>query len=127
MVWSVPKHPEATASQTHSPVVQNKTLFPLGLALIELSLCRTITALRITEDENSDEEVALLKTANRCLKHVYVESGTRYGGVVQQCLSWNHTLETNLDSEVFQEKFFQYIILPLLDDVDDFDGRQRAG
>lgn len=127
LVWSISNCPDATASHTNSSVVRNKTLFPLGLALIELSLCRTITALRIPEDENPDNEVALLKTANRCLGHVYVESGTRYGDVVQQCLSWPHTRETNLDNEVFQDTFFQYIISPLLDDVEDFDGCQLAG
>lgn len=111
------------ASRTLSSVIRNETLFPLGLALIELSLCRTITALRISEDENPDEEVALLKTANRCLNHVYVESGTRYGDVVHQCLFWSHTRETDLDSEELQDTVFRHIISPLLDNVEDFDGR----
>lgn len=93
------------------------------MTLIELSLCRTITALRIAEDENPDEEVVLLKTVNRCLDHVYMESGTRYGDVVQQCLSWSHTRETNLDNVEFQDTVFRHIISPLLDDVEDFDGR----
>lgn len=82
LMWSFSRRPEVMADRGLSSVVQNETLFPLELALIELSLCRTIIALQISEDEDPDEEVELLKTANRCLDHVYVESGTRYGDVV---------------------------------------------
>lgn len=125
LVLSISERPEATVGPTLSSVIRNRTLFPLGLALIELSLCRTITALKIPEDENPDEEVTLLKTANRCLNHVYVESGSRYGDVVQQCLFWSHTPETNLDCEELQDLFFQHIMVPLQNDVKDFDGRVR--
>ncbi|KAB8229664.1 uncharacterized protein BDW43DRAFT_314699 [Aspergillus alliaceus] len=106
-----------------SSVIRNETLFPLGLVLIELSLCRSIVDLRIPEDENSDEEVTLLKTANRCLDYVYTESGTRYGDVVQQCFSWPHTRKMDIDNEEFQAAVFHYIISPLLDDVEDFGGK----
>lgn len=125
LLWNVSRPPEAMASSTLSSVIRNEALFPLGLALIELSLCRTITALRVPEDENPDEEVVLLKVANRCLDHVFLESGTRYGCVVQQCLSWSHTRETNMNNEEFQDTVFRHIISPLLDDVEDFEGRSR--
>lgn len=70
LLWSVSKSPEATASQTVSSVIRSQTLFPLGLALVELSLCRTMIGLHVHEDENPDEQVALPKTANRYLRDV---------------------------------------------------------
>lgn len=125
LMWNVLIHPEATTSHTPSSVIRHETLFPLGLALIELSLGRTITALRIPEDENPDEKVALLKTANRCIDFVYGDSGAIYGDVVQKCLFWSHTRETDLDSEESQDTVFRHIISPLLVVVKNFDKPAR--
>ena len=123
VIWSILYRQEKPACQSSSvSVVGNETLFPLGLALTELSLCRTIAALQTPEDENPDEQVTALKTARRYLDHVYSESGTRYGDVVQQCLFWSHTGNTTMDNEDFQIAVYHHIVRPLLDDVRNFDG-----
>ncbi|KKA19893.1 hypothetical protein T310_6123 [Rasamsonia emersonii CBS 393.64] len=108
---------------THSSLIRNEVLFPLGLALVELSLCQTIPALRAPEDSDPDEDTADLKTASRLLKYVYDESGMRYGDVVEQCLFWRGGREAKPDDEDFQEKVFNSIISPLLEDLSNFDGK----
>lgn len=120
LISGVSPSQETPTSSISSSVIRNKTLLPLGLALIELSLCRSMNALRIPEDENPDNEVTFLKTASRCLDYVYSESGTSYGDVVQRCLFWSQTRDTELDSEEFQTAVFENIVLPLLDDMKNF-------
>ncbi|RJE20797.1 hypothetical protein PHISCL_06866 [Aspergillus sclerotialis] len=117
LTWGISGQGDGSTCQKTSSVIRSETLFPLGLALIELSLCRVITALRKPEDENPDEEVTVLKTAHRCLDYVYLESGTRYGDVVQRCLFWSHTRDTELDNDESLAAVFQHIVSPLIEDL----------
>ncbi|KIX96001.1 uncharacterized protein Z520_08256 [Fonsecaea multimorphosa CBS 102226] len=123
---------EITTSATTAPIsrsttttlIRNDVLFPLGLALIELSLCQTISSLRAAEDDDCVEANANLKTASRVLDHVYSESGGRYGDVVAKCLFWSETRISKIDEE-FQQLVFQNIVSPLLEDLKDFEGKSR--
>lgn len=125
LTWSIRDRRGESIRRSSSSVIRSETLFPLGLALIELSLCHAISALRIPEDESPEHEVTALKTAHRNLDHVYMESGARYGDVVQRCLFWSHSRDTGLDSEESQAAVFQYIVLPLFDDMRVFDCPSR--
>lgn len=120
LTWGISDQGDRPEFPKTSSVIRSETLFPLGLALIELSLCRAITALRKPEDENPDEEVTVLKTAHRCLDFVYLESGTRYGDVVQRCLFWSHTRDTELENDESLAAVFQHIVSPLIEDLKDF-------
>ncbi|KAJ0422339.1 hypothetical protein BJY00DRAFT_280750 [Aspergillus carlsbadensis] len=113
---------QRVGSPVISSVVTSRVLFPLGLSLIELSFCRSFSALQRPEDDNPEEAVSLLKTANRCLEAVSSESGSRYGTVVQRCLYWSETRETDPDDETFQAAFYRLILTPLLDVIRAFDG-----
>lgn len=126
--WHVLSSPEDsnTSTQLHrttTALIRNEILFPLGLVLLELSLCQTISALHAPEDDDPVEAVAKLKTASRHLQDVYCESGTRYGDVVDKCLFWSGTRDAKLDDEEFQRNVFDTIVMPLLDDVRAFEGR----
>ncbi|KAJ5697545.1 hypothetical protein N7488_011229 [Penicillium malachiteum] len=56
-------------------LIQSDILFPLGLVLIELSLCQTLEALRMPEDDDNVEADMNLKTATRLLPVVGAQSG----------------------------------------------------
>ena len=109
-----------------SSTITSKVLFPLALALIELSLGRPFSALKRPEDENPEEVVTLLKTANRCISSVSEESGERYGMVVRRCLHWSETKETDPDDEQFRAAFYNLVVAPLMDIMAAFDGSSMA-
>ncbi|KAK2805520.1 hypothetical protein FQN50_006144 [Emmonsiellopsis sp. PD_5] len=109
-----------------SALIRNEILFPLGLALVELSLCETIAALRTPEDEDRLEAVADLKTASRVLDEVRDESGDMYRDVVDKCLNWPGPRNAQLDDEEFHASVFENIVLPLLKGLGDFEGRALA-
>ncbi|KAJ5708608.1 hypothetical protein N7488_008409 [Penicillium malachiteum] len=99
----------------------NELLSPLGLALIELSLCRPFTYPHSPNDQTVDEISTLFEMARNWTYDVSCESGPRYGDVVQQCLFWTKTRELDMESEEFQASVFQYIIKPLVEDFNQFD------
>ena len=112
-------------SQKGSALIRNEILFPLGLALVELSLCQTISALKGPEDDDPVEAVANLKTASRYLQDVYCESGTTYGDVVTQCLFWLGPCDRELDDEDFHATVFDAVVAPLIDNLMVFQGQPR--
>lgn len=114
--------PMSQQNSTSTHLIRNEILFPLGLALVELSLGQTIASLRKPEDDDPVEVVSKLKTASRHLLDVRNESGMRYEEVVDKCLLWPDRKDTNLDNEQFQRMMLDSIILPLLEDLKYFDG-----
>ncbi|KIV77085.1 hypothetical protein PV11_08920 [Exophiala sideris] len=111
---STPKIPTST-------LIGNRFLFPLGLALIELSLCQTISSLRAPEDDDAIEENVKLKTASRLLDYLYNEFGGSYCDVVTKCLRWSETRTSEIDDK-FQLLVFQNIVSPLFEALRVFDG-----
>ncbi|KIA75516.1 hypothetical protein HK57_00015 [Aspergillus ustus] len=109
---------------SHSPLIRNETLFSLGLILVELSLCQTLEALRMSEDTDGLETVTYLKTAARCLPAVEMESGLKYGEVLNYCLFGLCAVGMTLDNELFQAEVCQTVISPLVENPRDFDGRR---
>ncbi|CAG8930098.1 unnamed protein product [Penicillium salamii] len=102
--------------------ISNDILFPLALALIELSLGRSICTLHWPEDRDSSEEVSHFNTATRLLKTVYWESGSNYGDVVNECLYWSRSKGEGFEDPHFDESVFDMIVSPLLKDFDYFEG-----
>jgi hypothetical protein len=98
----------------------NELLFPLGLVLIELSLCRPMTYLHTPNNESQDDISMLFEKARNWIYDVSCESGPNYGDVVQQCLFWTKTREVDIASKEFQAAVFQYIIKPLVEDFNLF-------
>lgn len=83
-----------------SALIQNEILFPLGLILVDLSLCRPLEVLRAPVDHDENEAKANLKTAARLLQYVESQSGPLYVDVVERGLFWRwkagFTLEDGL-------------------------------
>lgn len=93
-------------------------LLPLGLALVELSLGKSLHTLLEVEDKNQVTLVSKFKTASWVVKMVYMESGTNYADAVNSCLSWSGVC---LDRK-FEERVFDTVVSPLLKDLVNFEG-----
>ena len=107
--------------------IRNESVFALGCVLIELSLKQNLHDRRLQEDIDSVDVVTELNTALRLVEEVYGESGTRYGDVVDRCLTcpFNRNLRNfSLDNDDFHEDVFEYIYIPLRQDYEDFTSTQ---
>ncbi|KAL3475862.1 hypothetical protein BJX99DRAFT_270848 [Aspergillus californicus] len=105
-----------------SPLVRNRILFPLGLALTELSLRKSITSLRIPQDKQGNEDSTRFITAFRVLNRVQQESGSNYRDAVHSCLCWSGVDPPCLEDEEFEGRVFHTIVAPLLNDLAHFEG-----
>jgi hypothetical protein len=126
VLWNVGSELDAWSLCRDKPtfsLIQSEILFPLGLVLVELSLCQTLEALRIPEDDDRVEAYENLKTATRLLQVVEEQSGAEYEKVVRRCLLWPGTKESTLESEQIQDEIFQLIISPLVENLRNFEGR----
>ena len=113
-----PKSPLSRAQQARS-----ETLLTLGLALVELCFGRTLEKMQIPEDVDQNETLTRLKTATRKRDEVYNESGGHYGDVVRRCLDCPFDVrDASLDDEKFEQAVFDYVVTPLIEDVEVFDG-----
>ncbi|RHZ55166.1 uncharacterized protein CDV56_105901 [Aspergillus thermomutatus] len=105
--------------------IQNEILLPLAVALIELSLGKTISALCRPEDQDPSESQLRFNTATRVLRNVYYESGSNYGDVVKECLYWSRNKGERFEDPQFDESVLTTVVFPLLKDLDYFDGISR--
>jgi hypothetical protein len=122
VVCDIAGEPRMDENQESSPLIRSEVLFPLGLILVELSLCRNLESLRTLEDDDALETVANFKTAARYLPVVEMESGLRYGQVVKWCLFGPDTVDTTLEDEIMQEKIFENVVACLLENLWNFSG-----
>ena len=107
-------------------MVRNEILLALGLTLVELCFGRTLTDMRRPEDINGEETATRLATATRLHSRVYDEMGIPYGDVVRRCLFQLFDVrELSLDIEEVQQKVFDDVVTPLVDDLNNFNGTLR--
>lgn len=116
--WSMCKGKDKASS----PLIQSDILFPLGLVLVELSLCQTLETLRTPDDEDRMEACSDLKTAARFVNLVEQQSGAEYKKVVKTCLFWPGNEEFDLDNEEMQDDMLRLIISPLVENLRIFEG-----
>lgn len=101
-------------------------LFPLAMALIELSLGQTISALYRPEDRDATDDLTQLKITARVLPAVYRESGSNYGDVVKECLYWSNSKGVAFEDDKFEESVFESVVSPLIKDLAYFEGLSRV-
>ncbi|CAI7633069.1 unnamed protein product [Penicillium viridicatum] len=126
VLWNVGRELDSWSLCRDKPafsLIQSEILFPLGLVLVELSLCQTLEALRMPEDDDPVEAYVNLKTATRLLQVVVEQSGAEYERVARRCLLWPGTKDSTLESEQMQDEIFQLIISPLVENLRSFEGR----
>ncbi|KAL3473402.1 hypothetical protein BJX99DRAFT_261331 [Aspergillus californicus] len=110
------------AAPLPSNKLQNEVLLPLAVALIELSLGKTISAMYREDDQHPSEAQVRFNTATRVLMDVYYESGSNYGDVVKECLYWSRGRGEQFGDPLFDESVFDTVVSPLLKDFDYFEG-----
>ncbi|KAL2827767.1 hypothetical protein BDW59DRAFT_143806 [Aspergillus cavernicola] len=125
LAWQVLERPctscrDASASH-YTSQMRHPVLFPLALALIELSLGQPFSELprpryRSTRTSSGPQDAADFLTK------VYCESGRNYGDAVKECLYWPPSKGGEFDDHKFQESVFETIIFPLLKDFNYFEG-----
>lgn len=103
--------------------IRGVPLFALGLALIELCFGEPFANLKEPEDDDQIDIISDRKTASRLLPFVSKESGLRYGNVVQRCIDCPFNVRVaGLDNPEFRDAVFEHIVIPLMDDLKEFDG-----
>lgn len=126
IMWDVPGGVGSQSmckNKKPSVLVRNEVLFPLGLTLVELSLCQNLDDLYMPEDHDIVPAHTSLKTALRYLHVVGAESGVDYANVVDKCLRWHGSGEESLEDEAFQERVFRDIIVPLMQELSHLEGK----
>lgn len=103
------------------PDVRDNPLLPLGLALVELSLGKRLSAFCAPEDEHQEPLVTKFRAASRLIKKVHLESGTHYADAVHTCLHWP-SVSSLFNESKFEERVFDSIVSPLLKDLVNFEG-----
>ena len=108
-------------------MIRNEILLALGLTLVELCFGRTLTDMRKPGDINAGETTSRLATAARRHGRVYDEMGIAYGDAVRRCLfPLFDVRELNLEIEEVQQKVYDDVVRPLMDDLNNFDGVSRV-
>lgn len=111
-------------SQWDGPI-QNRSLFALGILLIELCLERPFADLRTAM---SSEKQGLITAsdydiANALLDNVANEYGDWYSSVVRRCIRCTFDTEKlDLDDDEFRKAVYKGVVLPLEDDLKNFRG-----
>ncbi|KAK6834322.1 hypothetical protein PG987_009016 [Apiospora arundinis] len=124
-------HPEASSavdeklepSDPFPTLVHNKTLFALGVLLIELCLGKPFEQLRreyhygsLSAAFGMGIPVNDYEIANQYVDKVYLEAGDFYGHAVQRCIRCEfpgRDITKNFQFEQFRRDFFSYVIAPV--------------
>lgn len=114
--------PTSATPQSFAP---NKTLFTLGVVLIEIAFNKPIEELaaEIGEAGRLKADLASFVTAIRLHEQVEGLMGPRYQHAVKGCLSCDFGLnapEADLNSVAFRQKFLENVIVPLEESMDFF-------
>lgn len=102
---------------------KNNILLPLGCALMELSLAKPLGSIIALRNENLDQD-NITNMVLPLISKVYLESGTQYGDAVESCLSRTTTNPMG-QQEMVNERVFDRIIAPLLNDLVNFEGGHK--
>ena len=122
---AIKKSADAVAEDFLSSQIINKTLFALGIVLIELCLNKTFenlhAALNDQQEEVSPQGIAdVYQTAISHIDAVYSKGGTQYGYVVQRCLKCEFGVQDSqkqLDFDAFRGLVYEGVVAPLEEDL----------
>lgn len=111
------------AGELRSSLIRNRTIFALGILLVELCLDKSFEQLR-HETFTSDIAASLglgttpddYDIANLQVQKVYLEAGDDYGYAVQRCLRCEfpgRDVTKNFRFDHFRRDFFSYVVAPI--------------
>lgn len=115
---------DAAANRFLGHHIINRTLFALGVMLIELCLNRPFEDLRLVTDPQCQPNIIDdYQTANSMIDDVYRKGGDNYGYVVQRCLRCEFGVrdsQKRLDSDTFRCFVYEGVLLPLREDYEKY-------
>lgn len=110
-----------------SSQIVNKSLFALGIVLIELcfnkpfeDLCAEAKDPEVTPSEALLDTADIYGMATSLIDDVYNEQGTQYGHVVQRCLKCEFGIQSSrkqLDLDTFRALVYEGVLAPLEEDL----------
>ena len=107
-------------------MIRSDVLLALGLTLVELCFGKTLAEIWKPDDVGETETATRLRTATRLHNRVYDEMGIPYGDVVRRCLFQLFDVrELSLEIEEVQQKVFELVVMPLVEDLNNFNGELR--
>ncbi|MCJ1423360.1 hypothetical protein MMC29_001243 [Sticta canariensis] len=126
---TLPRRP--TDESSPSPEVRNKSIFALGILLIELWFGQPLEDLRKPEDFGSHSQVNHVTdfaTARRLSEIIYREAGDWYGDAVRRCIYCEFDQRHNsLDSQALKEAVHRGVVTPLEKNLTSFCGGKLEG
>ena len=96
-------------------VVKNRSLFALGVALLELSYGAPLSTRRTAED--LEDDFTQYRTASRLTKKIQSDELPRFASVVGKCMyPTPENCDFSFANEGFRRRYFQEVVLPLRED-----------
>ncbi|RSL99814.1 hypothetical protein CEP52_009471 [Fusarium oligoseptatum] len=111
--------PLSSTTRDFSRLIPNKTIFKLGVILIELCLKTPFEELRHDESKGQSVSAPILDQYNTAidrLDDVYLEAGDSYGNAVQRCIksSFQGSDSTKrFNIEQFRIQFYNTVVAPV--------------
>ena len=124
--WSIsPKRTKPEVQEGVDESSSSKMLLYLGVILVELCFGRCLTELQTAAEFDTDDISTEKDLAKRLLSKVYDESGCRYGDAVRRCLDCPFDFrDLSFKNAKFQEAVYDTIVTPLMQDLQDFEGKE---
>lgn len=99
-------------------MIKNRTLFSLGVALLELNFGAPLSELRSSED--LDDAFSYYRTAIRLTEQVVKNELPRFASVVRECIHPTPEGATfSFENEGFRTRFFTEVISPLIEECEE--------
>lgn len=102
------------------PLIRNKTVFDLGVLLIELCFRKSFKSLQAPEDEVKGMPAVFTDfiTATRMIERVRNKAGASWGDAVRRCIYCEFDQSnTSLENENFRQAVYQGVVKPLENDL----------
>jgi hypothetical protein len=106
--------------------IVNKTLFALGIVLMELCLNKSFDQLYEASDVQEKDHLSVIdayQVAIDNVDEVFEEGGDEYGRVVQRCLRCEFGIQDSmkrLDFDKFRALVYEGVVAPLEQDLNQF-------
>jgi len=99
-------------------LVKNRTLFALGVALMELTYGAPLSDLQSAEDLN--DAYTQYRAATRLAKKIQGDELPRFASVVGKCIyPTPEGCDFSFANEAFRRRFFQDVVMPLRADYEE--------
>jgi hypothetical protein len=108
-----------------SRIIRNRTLYALGISLIELWYGKPLSELYKPEDgpqASGDPRIDLItgwNTADRLVDELYSEAGEKYSDAVRRCIRCDFDRRSSsLEDAAFQNDVYQGVVAQLKENFD---------